>query len=153
MHSHLIFQGKTARTSSIAKEKATFLPYFCAKFLLVEHYQLLHNLVDLLVGHRLFGVLEFEAQSVGNLARLKVLAFVNIEQLDILQEFLLALVSNILDGCKLNVLVNEQCKVAANRRELADFLVTNLVIFDCVWISKSAIIFLFFGLSFPFNSL
>ena len=87
------------------------LSQFAVELLLEVGYKLLHDSVNLLVAHSLLRVLQHEVYSVRLLALRQFVALVNVEQLYLLQQFLLCLLSNLLHLGKLNVLVDQQSEV------------------------------------------
>ncbi len=71
-------------------------------------------------------ILQDEVYGIALLALWQVLTLIYVEEYHALQELLLCLMGNLLNLCKLYVLVNEQCKVAAHRWILADIGVSKV---------------------------
>ena len=76
-------------------------------------------MLDVLVGEGLLGVLEGEVDSVALLAGREVLALIDIEELYLLQQVALGLVGYGLHLEEADLLVDEQCEVAAHGGILA----------------------------------
>ena len=73
-------------------------------------------------------VLQNEVHGVALLSFWQVLAFIDIEQLHLLQQFLLALAGNLLNLLKLHALVNQQGKVAAHGWILRNLVILHFVL-------------------------
>ena len=95
------------------------------QFFLQVSDKFLHDCVYLLVVERFLLVLEDEVHGVRLFAFGQILAFIDIEEFDALEEFPLRLISNLLNLHKLYALVDEQGEVATDWRELADFLIVH----------------------------
>ena len=90
--------------------------------------ELLHDSVNLLVAHCLLAVLQDEVHSIRLLAFRQILALVNVEEFDCLEQFLLSLVGDSLNLSKWNVTIEQQGKVATYGWELANLSVSDVLL-------------------------
>ena len=109
---------------------ATLLAKLCAKLLLKVIDELLHDSIDSLVVQRLSLVLQDEVHSIRLLAFWQILALIDIEELDCLEQFLLCLISNTFHFSERHVAVKQQRQVAAYGRELAYLCVGDVLVLD-----------------------
>ena len=80
--------------------------------------EFLHDGVNLFVTHRLLGILEDEVDGIRLLAGRELVALIDVEEFDLLQELLLRLTGDVLYLLELYALVDEQGEVAADGGEL-----------------------------------
>ena len=111
---------------SILRQSHSALSQFCVELTCEVGNELLHDGINLLVIQCLLLILQDEVHGIALLALRQVLTLINIEEYHALQELLLGLMGNLLNLCKLYVLVNEQRKVAAHRWILADICVSKV---------------------------
>ena len=103
-----------------------YLSQFGIELILQVSHQLLDNLLDLLVIEGGIFILQQETDGIAFLSGFEVLALIDIEEFNLLEQLFLALVGNAFNLSKLHLLVNEQGQVALHGRELGEFLVAHL---------------------------
>ncbi len=111
---------------SILRQSHSALSQFCIELTCEVGNELLHDSINLLVIQCLLLILEDEVYSIALLALWQVLTLIYVEEYHALQKLLLCLMGNLLNLCKLYVLVNGQCKVTAYRWILADICVSKV---------------------------
>ena len=90
----------------------------------------LHDGIYLLVIQCLLIVLKNKVHSVGFLALGELFSLIDVKESDTPEEFLLCLIGYLLNLLELDALIQQECEVATNGRELADFCIGNSLILD-----------------------
>ena len=107
------------------------LAKFSTELLLQASYELLHDSIDLLVVHGFLRILKDEVDSIRLLSLWQLIAFVNVEEFHLLQQFLLCLTCYLLNLCELYAVVNQQGEVSTDGRMLRNLCESDLVLLRC----------------------